>query len=495
MKLNYKNTLLIGFAFLSISAFWQMYDNLVPLILTKTFSMNETVSGIIMAADNILALFLLPLFGGISDRSNAKMGKRKPFILYGTIFAVILMTLLPILDNSYFAVPASWKLFSFVGILGLLLISMGIYRSPAVALMPDVTPKPLRSEGNAVINLMGAVGGILYLIANTILYSKSRTEGLEHINYQPIFAIVSGIMLLALLILIFFVNEPKLRAEQAEYEKSHPEEDLATEVKNDKKKMPKAVKKSLIFLLLSVAFWYIGYNAITTWFTVYATTMWDMAPGGASLCLTIAMGGAIITFISVSLEDKRKILSLVDLGLLAISIVVYLVDVPSLIRTLVIGLFGLILLIIINPVGYLTRKVGRSITIKVGVALLAVCFFAAFVYTLLFGSFHWGLYILFVLVGIAWAAINVNSLPMVVEMCSGAEVGKFTGFYYTFSMAAQTVTPVVAGYLLSNVSYKALFPYAAIFVALSFITMCFVKHGDSKPMAKASILENFDIED
>lgn len=444
MKLNYKRTILIGFAFLSISAFWQLYDSLIPLILTKTFSMNETVSGIIMAADNILALFLLPLFGGISDRCNARIGKRKPFILLGTVLAVILMSALPILDNSYFAAPASWKALTFIGILGLLLIAMGTYRSPAVALMPDVTPKPLRSKGNAIINLMGAVGGILYLIANSILYTKGRTEGLDHINYQPIFAIVSGIMLVALFILIFFVNEPKLRTEQAEYEKAHPEEDLATEVKDDKKKMPKAVKKSLVFLLLSVAFWYIGYNAITTWFTVYATTMWGMAPGGASLCLTIAMAGAIVSYI---------------------------------------------------PVGNIASKVGRSITIKFGAALLALCFFAAFIYTVLFDSFHVALYILFVLVGIAWAAINVNSLPMVVEMCSGAEVGKFTGFYYTFSMAAQTVTPVVAGYLLSNVSYKALFPYAAIFVAFSFITMCFVKHGDSKPVSKGSLLENFDVED
>ena len=444
MKLNTKLTVLIGFAFLSISAFWQMYDNLIPLILTKTFDMNETVSGVIMAADNILALFLLPLFGGISDRCNARIGKRKPFIIFGTVGAVILMTGLPLLDNSYFAAPALWKLIAFIALLGLLLITMGTYRSPAVALMPDVTPKPLRSKGNAIINLMGAVGGIFYLIFNSILYSKSRTEGLSHINYQPIFAIVSGIMLIALFVLIFFVNEPKLREKQAIYEKEHPELEVTVQTEDGKKKMPKAVKKSLIFLLLSVAFWYIGYNAITTWFSVYATTMWGMAPGEASLCLTIAMAGAIVSYI---------------------------------------------------PVGNIASKVGRSLTIKSGAALLAVCFFTAFLYTLLFDSFHWSLYILFVLVGLAWAAINVNSLPMVVEMCSGSEVGKFTGFYYTFSMAAQTVTPVVAGFLLSNVSYKALFPYAAIFVAFSFVTMCFVKHGDSKPEKKASVLDNFDTED
>lgn len=444
MKLNVKLTVLIGFAFLSISSFWQMYDNLVPLILTNTFKINETVSGVIMAADNILALFLLPLFGGISDRSNFKMGKRKPFIIFGTVVAVILMMGLPILDNSFFAAPALWKLVAFIGVLGLLLITMGTYRSPAVALMPDVTPKPLRSKGNAIINLMGAVGGILYLLANAVLYSKGRTEGLAHINYQPIFIVVGIIMLIALFILIFFVNEPKLRRIQAEYEEAHPEEELVVEDDRGKKKMPKDVKKSLIFLLLSVAFWYIGYNAITTWFSVYATKVWGMAPGEASLCLTVAMAGAIVSYI---------------------------------------------------PVGNIASKIGRKVTIKFGAALLALCFFTAFIYTLVLDNFHWSLYLIFVLVGIAWAAINVNSLPMVVEMCSGADVGKFTGFYYTFSMAAQTVTPVVAGFLLSNISYQSLFPYATVFVAASFVTMCFVNHGDTKPVAKKSLLENFDIED
>lgn len=443
MKLNTKLTVLIGFAFLSISSFWQMYDNLVPLILTNTFKINETFSGIIMAADNILALFLLPLFGGISDRTDTRIGKRKPFILFGTIAAVVLMMGLPILDNSYFSAPALWKLIGFIVLLGFLLITMGTYRSPAVALMPDVTPKPLRSKGNAIINLMGAVGGILYLIANSILYSKSRTEGLEHINYQPIFIIVGIIMLAALFIIMFFVNEPELRKKQAKYEEEHPTADEEV-AKAEEGKMPKAVKKSLIFLLLSVAFWYIGYNAITTWFSVYATRVWGMAPGEASLCLTVAMAGAIVSYI---------------------------------------------------PVGNVASRIGRKVTIKFGAALLALCFFTAFIYTVVFSHFHWSLYILFVLVGIAWAAINVNSLPMVVEMCSGADVGKFTGFYYTFSMAAQTVTPVVAGFMLSNISYKSLFPYATVFVALSFVTMCFVNHGDSKPVAKKGLLENFDIED
>ena len=158
MKLNNKRTFLVGLAFLSICAFWQMYDNVVPLILSNTFRLNETWSGAIMAADNILALFLLPLFGGLSDKVNTKIGRRMPFILCGTALAVVLMNVLPRLANGYYAAPSGLLLIGFVVVLGLLLVSMGTYRSPAVALMPDVTPKPLRSKANAIINLMGALG-------------------------------------------------------------------------------------------------------------------------------------------------------------------------------------------------------------------------------------------------------------------------------------------------------------------------------------------------
>ena len=176
MKLNIKRTTLVGLAFLSICAFWQMYDNVVPLILKQTFHMNETLAGVIMGADNVLALFLLPFFGTLSDRTNTKIGKRMPFIIFGSAAAIILMNLLPFLDNSYAAVPANGKIVVFVILLGLLLIAMGTYRSPAVALMPDVTPKPLRSKANAIINLMGAVGGIIYLGITSVMYPNSKTQ-------------------------------------------------------------------------------------------------------------------------------------------------------------------------------------------------------------------------------------------------------------------------------------------------------------------------------
>ena len=260
MKLNVKRTVLVGFAFLSISAFWQMYDNLVPKILTETFGIGESISGVIMAADNVLALFLLPLFGGLSDKCKSPLGRRRPFILYGTLAAVVLMMALPLLTDSFHAAPSAWKTLCFVITLGLLLITMGTYRSPAVALMPDVTPKPLRSKANAIINLMGTSGGIIYLLVTTFLY---KTSSDTYISYLPLFLIVGGIMLVSLAIVMFCVNEPKLVAEQKRYEDAHPEDNL-TETTESGETLPADVKKSLSFLLVSIALWFIGYNGVTT---------------------------------------------------------------------------------------------------------------------------------------------------------------------------------------------------------------------------------------
>ncbi len=439
-KLNTKRTVLVGFAFLSISAFWQMYNSVIPLMLTNTFHLNETWSGVIMAADNVFGLFLLPVFGAISDRCHSRLGRRRPFLLTGTIIAAILMLILPLLDDSYAAVPTMGKMIGFVCILGLLLIAMCTYRSPAVALMPDVTPKPLRSKGNAVINLMGAIGGVLYLLIAAVLY---HDDGNGHTSYFTLFAVVAGIMLIATFIVTGTVHERKLQEQMSAWEAMHPEENLAEEAGSGEEVLPGPVKKSLGFLLVSIALWFIGYNAIETWFTTYANHQWGMTLGAASVCLTVATVGAIVSYL---------------------------------------------------PVGIIASRVGRKKTILFGVVLLALCFFVAFLYTLAYSSFHPALYVLFVLVGVAWASINVNSLPMVVEMCKGSDVGKFTGYYYTFSMAAQTITPIVAGALLHNVSYMTLFPYAAVFVALSFVTMVFVRHGDSVLQVKRG-LEAFDVDD
>ncbi len=444
MKLNNKRTVLVGLAFLSICAFWQMYDNVVPLILTKTFHLNETFSGAIMAADNILALFLLPFFGTLSDRTNTRLGKRTPYILGGTLAAVILLNILPLLDNSYYAAASAGKMVAFIVILGLLLISMGTYRSPAVALMPDVTPKPLRSRANAIINLMGAVGGIIYLAIAAVMYPNSKVLGLDHVNYQPLFIVVALIMAASIIVMKLTINEPKLVAENQALEAEHPEWNLAEDDGSGNEVLPAKVKRSLGFLLASIALWFIGYNGITTWFTTYVDKVMGQGLGGASTCLLIATGGAIISYI---------------------------------------------------PIGSLAHKIGRKRTIMIGIVMLASCFAAGYFLTTAFSSINAIMFVVFALVGFAWAAINVNSLPMVVEMCKGSDIGKFTGYYYTASMAAQVVTPILAGFLMRSISYKVLFPYAALFVLLSFMTMTQVKHGDAAPEVKHGLEAYEDMED
>lgn len=445
LRLNNKRTILVGLAFLSICSFWQMYDNLVPLILRETFQLDEAYTGVIMAADNILALFLLPLFGGLSDRCKpGRLGRRTPFILGGTAGAVVLMNLLPILDNSYYEQAAPFKLVSFIITLGLLLIAMGTYRSPAVALMPDVTPKPLRSKGNAIINLMGAMGGVLYLGVAALLYPSSKTEGLAHVNYQPLFIVVSVIMAAAVAVLLLTIREPRLAEENRALEEKHPEWNLAKDDGSGGEVLPKPVKKSLIFLLASIALWYAGYNGVTTWFSTYVSEVMGEGIGGTAVCLMVATVAAIISYI---------------------------------------------------PIGVAASKFGRKRTIQAGVVLLAACFASGFFLTRSTHSITPVMYAVFALVGLAWAAINVNSLPMVVEMCKGSDIGKFTGYYYTASMTAQVITPVLAGALMRDISYQILFPYAAFFVSMSFVTMLFVRHGDSRAEAKTGLDAFEDMDD
>ena len=449
MKLDNKRTILVGFAFLAISAFWQVYDNIIPLILKYFFGIGDTLSGAIMALDNIFALIMLPIFGAWSDRISHRRGKRTPFIFIGTILAVIFMLMLPEAANSRNVI---W----FVGALFMTLISMSIFRSPAVSLMPDVTPKPLRSKGNAIINLMGAVGIIMALGLIMVLVGDGKTP-----DYEPLFISIAVIMVAALLIILFKVDENKMVAQRIAQEKAWGISDEGDGEEDEQKaagkepgsgnnagsqpgsgnaKLPGPVKKSLIFLLLSVAFWYMAYNAVTTAFSKYATEMWGMEGGDFAGALMVASVGALVSFI---------------------------------------------------PVGVVSSRLGRKKVILFGVALLAASFFTGF----LFKTPNFAVNIVFFLVGVAWASINVNSYPMVVEMCKGDDIGKFTGMYYTFSMAAQVLTPVLSGAFLEHIGYWTLFPYATAFSVIAFLTMLMVKHGDSKPIPARNKLEAFDIDD
>lgn len=459
-KLNYKRTFLIGLAFLSICSFWQMYDNIIPLILQNTYHLGETMTGAVMALDNVLAIFLLPVFGMLSDKVHTKLGRRMPFIVAGTILAVIFMMLLPMIDNAEKARWSTGESFSnqviFLAVLFFTLVSMGLYRSPAVALMPDVTPNHLRSRANAVINLMGAVGGVYALIMIKVLVGKGETP-----DYLPLFASIAAVMVIAVGILVITIRENKLREEVEKAEAANTEKveekaiaegvEAVGEIEavadteqsgatGKVKGMPKELKRSMYFMLASIFLWFTAYNAVTTAFSRYTKVVWKMEGGSFANCLMVATVAAIFSYI---------------------------------------------------PIGSISAKIGRKKTIMGGVLLMAACYGAA----IFAREYHPIINVAFALIGVAWAAINVNSYPMIVAMSSGSDVGKFTGTYYTFSMAAQILTPVLSGFLLENVSYNTLFPYALFFSLMAFLTMTQVRHGDVKPQKKESILENFDVDD
>ena len=522
MKLNYKRTILVGFAFFLISVFWQAYDGTIALTLTNKFGMNQTWSGVVMALDNILALFLLPIFGTLSDKCKGKSGRRTPFIRFGTTLAAIALVGLSFVDNmqldlvkdvsivddpaaleviydtqsekelqtpsgtkfvladtfskeeflairstddvkdvtnkdegktpyTSYVVPARQAyaadvtaqnptpLILFVIVLLVLLIAMGTFRSPAVALMPDVTLKPLRSKANAIINLMGNAGGILVLLLGMgFAFGISKASNAT-MSYTPYYITIAAVMLVALGIFLTTVKEKTWVAQmQSDAIRYGIEEEKKDDAPVEKKKLSGSEKLSLACILASVMLWFFGYNAVTSKYSVYAPNVLLM---GYSETMLIAQGCAIVAYL---------------------------------------------------PAGMIASKVGRKKTILAGIVMLAVAFgTAAFMRA---SSPAWLMYIMFALAGIAWATINVNSFPMVVEMCSGSDVGKYTGFYYTASMAAQTLTPMVSGYLMDKKGMTVLFPYAAIFVALAFVTMSLVKHGDTKVEAKKG-LEALDIDD
>ena len=317
------------------------------------------------------------------------------------------------------------------------LLAMATFRSPAVALMPDVTCKPLRSKGNAIINLVGTVGGLVVLGLGLVI---KVGEGTMH-NLMPYYLIVCAVLLVGLIIFCLTVKENKW-AEQMliDTEKYYPENDQQVEDKETSgKKLSKKELKSLLLILSSVALWYMGYNAITSKYSLYADKVLKQS---YDLTLLIAQGAAIISYL---------------------------------------------------PVGIIATKVGRKKTILAGVIMLALSFFFAIFVSA--NSSALIMYLLFALAGIGWATINVNSFPMVVELAKGGDVGKYTGWYYAASMSAQVLTPILSGAIMDLAgNMLPLFPYACVCVALAFITMVFVKHGDSKPVKSKSVLESFDVD-
>lgn len=599
MKLNYKRTLLVGFAFFLICTFWTAYDTIIPKILTDHFGMSQALSGIVMALDNILALFLLPFFGSLSDKTHTRIGKRKPFILAGTVVAVCAFVALTFADTAQLAavrsvsaiddpqamsvvydrmadeevktpdgvtfrlsgrfaskeaylgvrssimesrissenvvithedgsedsVGSAYKtrivtydgtqfwlrdreteadmplgdaisvngqryslsgLFAsgkgsddgampafasatntvytnyvvparqayigsitkanpapviwFMVILMVVLLAMSTFRSPAVALMPDVTVKPLRSKANAIINLMGTLGGMVVLVMGMGFAFNTSAIANTFRSYFTFFLTVSIIMVVSLVIFMITVREPKWTEEQEKATALLEKSDGQTEESEEgNRKLSKGEMRSLLFILASVVLWFFGYNAVTSKYSVYATSVLDL---DYSTTLLIANAAAVVSYI---------------------------------------------------PVGIVSSKIGRKKTILAGILMLAAAFLVACFMRV--GSSSLVMNLMFALAGIGWATINVNSFPMVVELSKGSSIGKYTGYYYAASMGAQALTPFLSGLCMDNLGMTSLFPYAVVFVMLSFVTMLCVRHGDAKPIPKESLLEQMDVGD
>lgn len=547
LKLDYKKTIKVGFAFAIIQCFWVVYDYVIPLLIDNAFGLSNAMRGLIMGLDNLLALFMLPLFGKISDNCKSKYGRRTPFIVLGTLAAIVLMIFIPVTtasqlkeanvirndletrfvedaafrqekltefyddaesgENKYiskivfdelsgkiskeefvnlttddeagyfnrFAKDGmnryindqvynqvtkqhSVRLVFFILILFLVLVAMGTYRSPAVALMPDVTPKPLRSQANAIINLAGGVGGAIATITYMVgfLINENGYVGIYIAN-----ALSMGILLLCF---IKLVNEPKmvdecrriceeygitdeddeavdLREQEAEdgvtADKAADEAVLSTE----KQKLKKSKTISFLLILASIFMWFMGYNAVSSNLSIYIVNVLGCTPFIGTVVSAASMAVSAVAFI---------------------------------------------------PVGMLAVKIGRKKSIMLGLLFATVSFVCVF----LFIKPQWGvsvkaiMFALFYLIaGFGLIVVNVNTFPMVVELSSAKDVGKYTGYYYMATMSAQAITPYIGGLFMDHLSNRSLFAYSAVCVIISIVLMALVKHGDSKPLPKKKVYE------
>ena len=432
LKLNYKTTMFISLAFFSILMLWQVYNTYCPLFIQDMIGDGkEYVIGAIMAADNVVAMILLPLFGRLSDNTKTRFGKRMPYIVVGMILAAIVFPLIP-----FFFVKRS--LAGLIIMMFVILCIMHMYRTPAVSLMPDVTPKPLRSKANGIINLVGYFGPIIAgVVAMVVKYN-------EH-PYIP-FVIASFCLVAACIVLIFTVNENKLLEKVKDDLILGEELSQTLEVIEDDKPMSKGDKRNLIILLVSTFLWFMAFNALESFLSLYCKIILNESTlsGTVTIVLTIS---SIITFI---------------------------------------------------PAGIFANKVGRKKSIAIGLISLFIGFFGAALVTTnedVSTTIVKILFFIFVaFAGIGWAMINVSSYPMVAELASQKNIGTISSLYYIASMLAQSVTPILVGLIMANITgYKGLFYYSSVLTVLAFIVFMLYKENKKKvEIVKKGILESFD---
>jgi MFS family permease len=436
VKLDWKKTFLIGFGFFGISLMWVLYNTYVPIYLqaghpafdagraarTLGFGLGPAMTGFIMTLDNIAAFFIQPLVGMWSDRTHTRLGRRMPFILAAAPVAVVAFALIPVapmlipenLSGQLSQLTGPFALF--IGAAGVMLLAMAAFRTPVIALMPDLTPSPLRSKANGVINLMGGLGGVLAFLAGGALYKI----------YRPLPFWISGLVMLASVAVLWaFIKEPKELVESAA-DREAGFRGLAAGLRG----LPPENARSLTFLILAIFFWFVGYNAIETFFSSYGVSVLGVAEDTAGLIFSVAY----VTFILFSI-----------------------------------------------PSGFIATRFGRRRTIQVGLAifgaLLLVVFFLPNLYVAV-GALALG--------GMAWSLVNINSLPMVVDISPSEKVlGTYTGLYYVAGTLAAVVGPILNGWIVETASfnYNLIFVVTPAFFGLAILCMLAVTQGEAKSTA------------
>lgn len=443
-KLNWKRTFIIGLAFFGILLLWQVYDSWCPTFLTELFI--ETIPGIqeesevevqffvglMMALDNLVALIMLPIFGRLSDKTKTPIGKRMPFILIGTLVSAMAFPFIPVLFHYH-------NLAGVISLMAIVIFFMMMYRSPAVALMPDITPKPLRAKANGIINIMGYLGGACATILGLFLVLSDYLNVPGSWAYGNIWAIelpfllASILMVITCLILFFSIRENKVLKEvEGELKRGEEVSEVIDEVKDDKP-LSRANKVMLLLILIAEVFWFMADNGLSTYISNY--TIYYLHSASSNVMIMTIVGG-VFSVIGFALG------------------------------------------------GLIADKIGRKYTIISGLAIYLIGIFImcfAFPNEVPAGEdyapFPYLFYIVFIFKGFGIALVNTCSFPMVVELCNRDKIGAYTGYYYAASMGAQTLTPIILGALLSFVGVWWLLPiYCTIAIAISLIVFLFVKN-------------------
>ena len=417
VKLHYKDVALASLPFMGMISFWQVFDGIVPLMLTDTFGLGNTLTGVIMAIDNIFGLFLLPLFGVLSDRCGSRLGRRTPFILVGSIIACIAVPLIAVANNL-----GNFPMLITMIIVTLVAICM--YRTMTVAIVADITPRPLRTKADSIKKIVGYAGTGVMLVAITVM-----VPDVEHPDYVPLFLLQAVMIGGSLLVYMLFVREPKLvdRMHEESLAMGIEEEDIETddspEAGGKEKVTDPALRRSLIMILAAAFFYYMSYNAMTTNISRYAELYYEMTGGSYAVINIVTIVGALVTYV---------------------------------------------------PLANLSLKIGRK---KVAVITSAIMAFCPIILWVVPGFSNW-FYVVFLVMGAALGGVDLCVYTMVVEMCDANSVGRYSGYYYTVSMAAQVVTPILSGVVM-DVAPQHLFGYITIMGVLMLVAVLLTKHGDT----------------